>query len=379
MKQQAIRATFMRGGTSKGLMLLADDLPVDIAAQDAVLLAAMGTPDPYGRQLDGMGGGLSSLSKACIVSRSSRPDADIDFCFAQIGVRESHVDRRGNCGNMSAAVGPFAVDQGLVPAGSGEATVRIFNSNTGKLIHARFPVEDGAPRYDGDLAIPGVAGTGAPIRLDFIEPGGASTGRLLPTGLTTEPIDGITVSLVDAANACLFVLADDIGLAGHEAPEAIEARADLMNSLAHLRAKASVRMGIAPDEATAMALETIPYVGIVSAPQPARTLSGEAIAVDEVDLTLRFLAGGRVHRAVPLTTALCTAVAARIEGTLVHELAAQVPADHPLRLSTPSGVISADAQVERRDSDWHVSSGSFFRTARPLFEGRVLVPGQAMA
>ena len=202
---------------------------------------------------------------------------------------------------------------------------------------------------------------------------------MLPTGLTTEPIDGITVSLVDAANACLFVLADDIGLAGHEAPEAIEARADLMNSLAHLRAKASVRMGIAPDEATAMALETIPYVGIVSAPQPARTLSGEAIAVDEVDLTLRFLAGGRVHRAVPLTTALCTAVAARIEGTLVHELAAQVPADHPLRLSTPSGVISADAQVERRDSDWHVSSGSFFRTARPLFEGRVLVPGQAMA
>lgn len=379
MRQQAIPATFMRGGTSKGLMFLADDLPADIAAQDAILLAAMGTPDPYGRQLNGIGGGLSSLSKACIVSRSSRPDADIDFCFLQIGVRERRVDRLGNCGNMSAAVGPFAVDMGLVAAGSGEATVRICNSNTGKLIHARFPVEDGAPRYDGDLAIPGVAGTGAPIRLDFIEPGGASTGKLLPTGLATERIDGIAVSLVDAANACLFVLADDIGLAGHEAPEAIEARADLMKSLAHLRAKASVRMGIAPDEATAMALETIPYVGIVSAPQPARTLSGEAIAVDEVDLTLRFLAGGRVHRAVPLTTALCTAVAARIEGTLVHPLAAQVPADRPLRLSTPSGVINADARVERRDSGWHACSGSFFRTARPLFEGHVLVPGQAMA
>lgn len=379
MRQQAIPATFMRGGTSKGLMLLADDLPPDIAAQDAILLAAMGTPDPYGRQLNGMGGGLSSLSKACIVSRSSRPDADIDFCFLQIGVRERRVDRLGNCGNMSAAVGPFAVDKGLVPAGSGEATVRIFNSNTGKLIHARFPVEDGASRYDGDLAIPGVAGTGAPIRLDFIEPGGASTGKLLPTGHVTERIDGIAVSLVDAANACLFVLADDIGLAGHEAPEAIEARADLMNSLAHLRAKASVRMGIAPDEATAMALETIPYVGIVSSPQPARTLSGEAITVDDVDLTLRFLAGGRVHRAVPLTTALCTAVAARIEGTLVHPLAAQVPADRQLRLSTPSGVINADARVERRDSGWHASSGSFFRTARPLFEGHVLVSGQAMA
>jgi 2-methylaconitate cis-trans-isomerase PrpF len=379
MKQQAIPATFMRGGTSKGLMLLAADLPADIAAQDAILLAAMGTPDPYGRQLNGMGGGLSSLSKACIISPSARPDADIDFCFAQIGVRERHVDRRGNCGNMSAAVGPFAVDQGLVPAGSGEATVRIFNSNTGKLIHARFPVEDGSARYDGDLAIPGVAGTGAPIRLDFIEPGGASTGRLLPTGEVMERIDGIAVSLVDAANACLFVRADDIGLAGHEAPEAIEAQTDLMNRLARLRAKASVRMGIAPDEASAMALETIPYLGIVSQAQAAHTLSGELIAPEGVDMTLRFLAGGRVHRAVPLTTALCTAVAARIEGTLVHPLAAQVPTDRPLRLSTPSGVINADARVERRDSRWHASSGSFFRTARPLFEGHVLVPGQAMA
>lgn len=379
MRQQAIPATFMRGGTSKGLMVLAADLPADIAAQDAILLAAMGTPDPYGRQLNGMGGGLSSLSKACIVGRSTRPDADIDFCFLQIGVRERHVDRRGNCGNMSAAVGPFAVDQGLVPARSGEATVRIFNSNTGKLIHARFPVEDGSARYDGDLAIPGVAGTGAPIRLDFIEPGGASTGRLLPTGEVMERIDGIAVSLIDAANACLFVRADDIGLAGHEPPEAIEAKTDLMNRLARLRAKASVRMGIAPDEASAMALETIPYLGIVSPPQPARMLSGEAIAPGDTDLTLRFLAGGRVHRAVPLTTALCTAVAARIAGTLVHGLTADVPADRPLRLSTPSGVISANAQVERRDSGWHVSSGSFFRTARPLFEGRVLVPAQAIA
>jgi len=379
MKQQAIPATFMRGGTSRGLMLLESDLPRDIAAQDRILLAGMGSPDPNGRQLDGMGGGLSSLSKACIVGPSAAPDADVEFTFCQIGVQEPRVDRLGNCGNMSAAVGPFAVDMGLVRTDGGEATVRIRNLNTGKLIHAHFPVGRGFTRYDGDLAIPGVSGTGAPIRLQFIEPGGASTGRLLPTGAPLDKIGGLSVSMVDAANACLFVLAGDVGLQGNEMPDAIERDAALMDRLAGLRATASARMGIAADEGAARALETIPYLGIVSPPQRARSLSGDEIASTDADLTLRFLAGGRVHRAVPLTTALCTAVAARIEGSLPHQVMRDSVIDRPLRLSTPSGVIVADARVERIEGEWHVSSGTFLRTARPLFQGSLLVPDQIIA
>src|SRR5262245_19110393 len=232
MSERAIPAVFMRGGTSKAIMYHARDLPAERADWDPIFMAAMGSPDPNGRQLDGMGGGVSSLSKVCVLAPSRRPDADIDYTFAQILIREAVVDYRGNCGNMSSAVGPFAIDEGLVrPDGEG-ALVRIFITNTQKLIHARFAVADGRTRYDGDLAIPGVAGTGSPIRLDFIEPGGASTGKLLPTGCALERLDvaeigTIDVSMVDAANACVFVRAADLGLTGCELPDELEARPDV--------------------------------------------------------------------------------------------------------------------------------------------------------
>src|SRR5437773_1683067 len=178
MIQQAVPAVFMRGGTSKAIMFHARDLPGDRVAWDRIFTAAMGSPDPNGRQLDGMGGGVSSLSKVCVLAPSQRADADIDYTFAQVLIKDARVDYSGNCGNMSSAVGPFAVDEGLVGASGDAATVRIHNTNTKKLIHATFPVEDGRTRSDGDLAIPGVPGTGAPVRLDFLEPGGATTGRL---------------------------------------------------------------------------------------------------------------------------------------------------------------------------------------------------------
>src|SRR5690606_35771456 len=212
------KAVFARGGTSKALIFHRQDLPPDCACWDAIFLAAMGSPDAYGRQLDGMGGGISSLSKVCVVGPPTRPDADVDYTFAQVQVKEARVDYGGNCGNMSSAIGPFAVDEGLVAAGSGEATVRIHNTNTGKIIHSTFPVAHGRSVERGDLVIPGVSGSGAPVRLDFLEPGGASTGRLLPTGRATDRLEvpgmgAVTVSLVDAANACVFLDAETLGLA----------------------------------------------------------------------------------------------------------------------------------------------------------------------
>ena len=184
----SLPAVFMRGGTSRAVMFHARDLP-DRAEWDPIFLAAMGSPDPNGRQLNGMGGGISSLSKVCVLAPSDRADADIDYTFAQVQIRDPRVDYRSNCGNMSSAVGPFAVDEGIVRPNGDAAAVRIFNTNTQKIIRSTFPLEDGRAATDGDLAIPGVAGTGAPVRLDFLAPGGATTGRLLPTGKSMDRLD----------------------------------------------------------------------------------------------------------------------------------------------------------------------------------------------
>src|SRR5665213_1205808 len=190
MANARLRAVFMRGGTSKAVMFRRDDLPADPKDWDPIFLEVMGSPDPNGRQLDGMGGGISSLSKICVIGPSSRPDADVDYTFAQIGVRDTFVDYGANCGNMSSAVGPFALEEGLVPAPKGgEASIRIHNTNTSKIIVARFPTENGLLAAAGDIAIDGVAGQAAPIRLEFLDPGGARTGKLLPTGNARDELD----------------------------------------------------------------------------------------------------------------------------------------------------------------------------------------------
>src|SRR5258707_301106 len=239
MPPLALPAVFMRGGTSRAIMFHARDLP-GRSEWDPIFLAAMGSPDPNGRQLNGMGGGISSLSKVCILAPSDRTDADIDYTFAQIQIREPRVDYRSNCGNMSSAVGPFAVDEGLVRPNGDTAVVRIFNTNTRKIICSTFPLEDGRAATDGDLAIPGVAGTGAPVRLDFLTPGGATTGKLLPTGNAVDRLDVpgmemIEVSLVDAANACVFVRARDLGLTGRELPDELERDPALLGRMQGIR------------------------------------------------------------------------------------------------------------------------------------------------
>jgi 2-methylaconitate cis-trans-isomerase PrpF len=379
MKQVKIPAVFMRGGTSKAIVFKQEDLPADRALWDEIFLAAIGSPDPSGRQLDGMGGGVSSLSKVCVVGRSSRPDADIDYTFAQILVKEKRVDYSGNCGNMSSAMGPFALDEGLVGSAGPEAVVHIHNTNTQKIIRSRFGVDEGLAAVDGALSIPGVSGTGAPVRLEFLNPGGATTGKLLPTGNVVDMLDvpglgKIAASLVDAANACAFVQAKDLGLTGIEMPEALDANREMMEKLNAIRLAASVAMGIGKDLASAAKTTTVPFIGFVSAPQNAKSLSGEPIQADAVDLTGRILSSGQTHRALPLTASLCMAVAARLEGSVVHRVARRASnPEAPIRIGMPSGVLMVAASVNYQHGRWVAEQGAFYRTARRLFDGAVYV------
>jgi len=379
-RPDGIRAVFMRGGTSKGLILHRADLPERREDWGALFLALMGSPDPYGRQLNGMGGGVSSVSKVCVVGPPTVPGADVDYTFAQVMVDEARVDFGGNCGNMSSAIGPFAVDEGLVAADGPEARVRIHNTNTGKIIHSFFPVEAGRALVRGDLRIPGVAGSGAPVRLEFLDPGGASTGRLLPTGQAAQWLDvpgrgRVRVSMVDAANACVFVDPRSVGLTGIEMPAELSARPDVLGMLNDIRIQASMAMGIAATAEEARARRMIPFVGMVSPPQDAVMLSGEAIRAGDVDLTVRMISSGQPHQALQLTASLCIAVAARIDGTVASE-AARRDGGGELRIGMPSGILTVGATVRREASGWVAEHGYFFRTARRLFDGRAYpMPG----
>ena len=385
MKQFRIPAVFMRGGTSNAVVFNAKDLPRDRAQWDEIFLAAIGSPDPYGRQLDGMGGGVSSLSKVCVIGPASRPDADIDYTFAQVQVKEAKVDYGANCGNMSSAMGPFAVDEGLVQVAGQEALVRVHNTNTKKIIWARFPLDDGVAAVDGDLAIPGVAGTGAPVKLEFREPGGATTGKLLPTGNVADELEvagygKVRVSMVDAANACVFVRAADLGIKGTELPEEIDANPGLLKQLEAIRVAASVAMGVTKTSEEAMKNRAVPFVGFVSPPQDAKTLTNEALKGAGVDLTGRMMSNGQPHRALPLTCTLCMAVAARLEGSVVHE--ATRPTGNPeseIRIAMPSGVLTVAATVRKLEGQWHAEQGAFYRTQRRMFEGQVLVRASRVA
>jgi len=385
MVQKSIPAVFMRGGTSKALMFHVRDLPAERDAWTPLFLAAIGAPDPNGRQLDGMGGGVSSLSKVCVIGPPTRADADVDYTFAQIGVREPVVDYGGNCGNMSSAIGPFAVDEGLVPvAANGPAVVRIHNTNTGKIIRAHFQVVRGKAAVSGGLVIDGVAGSGAPIRLEFMEPGGSKTGELLPTGrpvdrLVLAPGQAIDASLVDAANPCVFVSAEEVGLAGNELPDALEARPEVLARLEEIRLRASVAMGLAPDLAAAGRLKSIPKVAAVTSPRASATLSGTDLTPSDVDIVARMISVGQPHRAIPLTGALCLAVACRTPGTLPNRLArASTAGSTEVRIGQPSGRTIVDAHViadGAAKGGHRAEHAAVYRTARRLFEGSVLVPG----
>jgi 2-methylaconitate cis-trans-isomerase PrpF len=365
MTQRRIRAVYMRGGTSRCLVFRAEDLPAPGPARDRILLAALGSPDPYGRQLDGLGGGISSLSKACIVGAPSHPDADVDYTFAQVDVKSPVVEYDGNCGNCSSAIGPFAIDERMVSAREGETLVRIHNTNTKKLILAHVPVRDGETAVEGDFELAGVAGRGARIALDFVEPGGAGTGRLLPSGRPRDVIAGVDASCVDATNPLVFVRARDVGLTGAETPQVVDANHDVMARLEKIRVEAAMRMGL-PSSASA------PKVAFVAPPADYVALDGLRHAAAEYDVLARAISMGNCHRAFPLTSAMCLAVAARIEGTLVHEVARKHAGD--VRLGHASGVLPLDAAVTTRDGAPWAERVTVYRTARRLMEGFVRVP-----
>ena len=365
MTQRKIPAVYMRGGTSRCLVFHEKDLPHAGMARDRILLAALGSPDPYGRQLNGLGGGISSLSKACIIGPPTHPDAQVDYTFAQVEVKNAIVDYKGNCGNCSSAVGPFAIDEGLVEVTSSLTNVRFHNTNTKKVIVAHVPVKDGEAAIEGDFELAGVPGRGARIALDFLDPGGAGTGRLLPTGQPREIIDGIEASLVDATNAVVFVRAKDLGITGTESPMAIDDDGTLTARLERIRVEAGARMGITGSAAA-------PKIAVVAAPTTFTALDGVAYDPDAVDVVGRAMSMGNCHRAFPLTVAMCVGVAARIAGTVVHELASGRPGD--IRLGHPSGVLPIDASVQAKDGEPWAEKVTVYRTARRLMEGFVRIP-----
>jgi len=375
MTQRKIPAVFMRGGSSKGLFFRADDLPADRDAWHRIFVDAMGSPDSYGRQLNGMGGGVSSLSKAVVISKSTHDGIDIDYDFYQVDITSTVVDTSTTCGNLSSAVGPFAVDAGLFPAQGDTTPVRIRSVNTGKDYIAHVPTADGRFSESGGFVIPGVSGTGSKIRLDYLDPGGATTGRLLPTGNVVDvlsiPGDGeFEVSLVDASTASVIVAAERLDLDGTETVDALEADRGLMGRLDELRRLAAVKMGLAETPAE-VALGN-PRVAIVAPPRPYQTLSGEAVGSDDAHVAARITSMGQVHRVLPLTGAMCLAVACRITGTVSQRIAGVV--DGELLLANPSGVLPVNADVIQEDGLWTAKTVTVYRTARALMEGSVLVP-----
>jgi 2-methylaconitate cis-trans-isomerase PrpF len=375
--QARIPAVFMRGGTSRAIFFRREDLPDDLERQDRIFLAALGSPDPYGRQLDGLGGGYSSVSKIAVIGPPSRGDVAVDYTFAQVDVGSMRVDRKGNCGNISSAVGPFAIDERLARG----PEVAFLNTNTRKRIVARVPLDaDGLAAVDGDFELPGVAGRGARIALEFLDPGGAATGKLLPTGRPRDVLDvpglgRIEASLVDATNPMVFVRAADLGLTGAESPEALDADPALMARLEAIRAAGTVAIGLAPDAATASASSpAVPKIALVAPPRRRLDLSGEEIAAEACDLSVLIVSMGRIHRAVALTGAMCLAVAAHVDGTVVQEVARRLAPGQDVRIAHPSGVLALAARVH----DGAAEKVVVYRTARRLFEGYVRVPQRAI-
>ncbi len=371
MVQARLRAAFYRGGTSKAVLFNGADLPKDRATRDRIFLHVLGSPDPYGRQLNGMGGGLSSLSKVVIVEPSSIPGADVDYTFVQIAVDQPIADYGSACGNMSSAVGPFAVDEGLVRVADGMALVRIHSTNTGQIYHARFPVSGGKAQEEGDFSIAGVSGTGAKVTLDFLSPGGSKTGSLMPTGAAREwletPDGRFEASLIDAANPVVYLRAVDVGCTGTELPQELDADSVLMQRLDRLRRAGGVAMGLA--ETTDEVPLSNPKVAIVGAAADFTALDGSAYAAASHDVSVRLVSMGNFHRAITLTGAMCVAVAAQLKDSLVEEVAGGRRA---VRIATPSGILPAAADVSEAGE---ARSATTYRTQRRIMEGALLYPG----
>lgn len=366
-EQQAIRCVIMRGGTSRALFLRANDLPADPAVRDAVILALFGSPDP--RQIDGLGGADILTSKVAIIGAPSRPDAEVDYTFGQVSITEPVVDYDINCGNISAAVGVFAIEEGFVRAAEPLTSVRVHNTNTRKVFVAHVPVRAGAPLVEGDCVVDGVPGSGAEILLDYAGTSGAATGALLPTGRERDRLDvahlqrTVDASIVDLANLCVFVAAPDVGMTGTEGPA--EFSAGQLEAMMAVKEAAADRLGLSRDG-------LVPLPVAVAPPAHYRTYAGGEVQSAESDLLAR-LAGGRppmLHKAFPGTAGAALAVAVRIPGTVPASVA-RPGADDRVVIGHPSGLLVTRARVA--GPPWVVEQAGYSRTARRLMEGYAMV------
>jgi 2-methylaconitate cis-trans-isomerase PrpF len=374
---ERIRAAVIRGGTSKGVYLLASELPKDPAVRDRVILSIFGSPDP--RQINGLGGADPLTSKVAIIARSRRDDVDVDYTIGYVGIEQALVDYDGNCGNISQGVGPYAVDEGLVPVTEPITKVRIFNTNTKKVIEAEVPVKDGKAVTEGDFSINGVPGTGAKIVLNFVNSAGSKTGKLLPTGNVVDKMrldDGraVTVSLVDAANPAVFVQAADIGFTGRELPKDTTANPRILAVMEEIRVKAAIMMRLAssPDRVS----PAVPKVAFVAPPQEYETITGQKVAASECDLLARTKALAVMHKAYAVTGGICVSAAALIEGTVVSEVVGpRAKTAGVVRVGHPSGVSEYVITVAKtRSGEFELTRSAIAGTARRIMDGYVYVP-----
>lgn len=370
-----IPCTIMRGGTSKGIFLKKNYLPTDPAARDAVILDIFGSPDV--RQIDGLGGSDPLTSKLAVIGPPTRPDADIDYTFGQVSIDKAFVDYNGNCGNISSAVGPYAVNEGMVLVTEPMTTVRIHNTNTGKLLIAEVAVKNGMAKTKGDCRIDGVPGSGSEILLDFSDTVGSSTGRLLPTGRPLDVMETsrgkLEVSLVDVANPMVFVRAADIGMTGTEVPAEINGNSELLRYLEEIRGKAAVLCGMASSEREALEKSpAFPMLAFVSPPKNyVDFTSGRTIKAEEVDMLSRLMFMQVVHKTYAGTGTCCTGAAMKIPGSIPHKATPGADEKTSLRIGHPAGVIEVQAAL----TDGKLTRCAFARTARRIMDGYVYLKG----
>ncbi len=395
--QIKIPATYMRGGTSKGVFFRLQDLPlaaqVPGPARDALLLRVIGSPDPYGKQIDGMGAATSSTSKAVIVSPSSQPGHDVDYLFGQVSIDKPFVDWSGNCGNLSAAVGPFAIANGLVDASrvphNGMATVRIWQANIAKTIIAQVPITNGGVQETGGFELDGVTFPAAEVQLAFMDPaadeGDGAGGAMFPTGNLVDDLEVpedvvaggvLKATLINAGIPTIFINAAAIGYTGTELQDAINSDPKALAMFETIRAHGAIRMGLIQHLDEAATRQHTPKLAFVAPPADYAASSGKPVAAADVDLLVRALSMGKLHHAMMGTAAVAIGTAAAIPGTLVN-LAAGGGARSTVRFGHPSGTLRVGAEASQVNGAWTVTQAAMSRSARVLMQGWVFVPGDA--
>ncbi|MGN0157694.1 MAG: 2-methylaconitate cis-trans isomerase PrpF family protein [Brotaphodocola sp.] len=374
------KTVFMRGGTSKGCMFHKEDLPEDRAEWDSIFMQCMGNPDP--KQIDGLGGTVSSNNKIVIVWKSEEADVDVEYLVGQVIVGKSQVDYKSNCGNMTAAVGPFAVEEGMVEITEPITTVRMLNRNTDKYIQVTVPIDPETKTFaqEGDCAIAGVDGTAAELNVKFMNPAGAKTGRLLPTGKVMDVLDipdfgKIEASILDVSNPMVLVRAEDIGMSGRELPEEINQNERVCKLLEKIRGTAACMMGVAKDLQDASEHSpAVPKIGFFTVPKDYVDIAGEQQRKESMDICVRVISVFKCHKACPLTSASSIAVAAFLEDSIIHKTIGEVKSgEKHVRIGHPSGVMTMSPEIVRCGDAIELPSVAVQRTARRIMDGMVYI------